>query len=52
MSLFSKDFIDFQIKDPKGYIIFTRINKKESIFDLPATMAGDYEFVFLNKRVC
>lgn len=51
MSLYSKDFIDFHIKDPKGFTIFTRINKKEAIFNMAANMPGEYEFLFINKRV-
>jgi len=51
ISLYSKDTIDFQIKDPKGYAIFTKIDKKEGIFNITTNMVGDYEFVFINKRV-
>lgn len=51
ISLFSKETIDFQIRDPKGYVIFTKINRKEAIFNINVTMAGNYEFVFINKRV-
>jgi hypothetical protein len=51
MSLFSKDAIDFQVKDPKGYIIFAKTNKKEGIFNFTTSMMGDFEFVFSNLQV-
>jgi p24 family protein beta-1 len=50
-SIFAKETIDFQIKDPKGYIIYTKVDKKEGIFNITTNMPGDYEFVFINKRV-
>lgn len=49
--LYSKDTIDFQIMDPEGIVIFTRVHKKESVFSLNLTMAGDYQFIFKNTRV-
>lgn len=39
------------MKDPDGNILFTKAQKKEAVFSVNITKAGDYKFIFSNKRV-
>lgn len=39
---FTPDTIDFQVYDPSGVMIFTKVMKKEAVFSIDAQQLGDY----------